>query len=704
MVPADDSTAEDGAATGSPADGTVLRSWLGAAGWSAVWLVLGLTVTAVAARSLEAGIDADAEERFVQSADQTAQALEREVAGYFEELTDIGAYLTSRQVSTPAPAGEFDVFVRATGIFDGLPSIVGVIVLDLVAPDELTTFFDRMAAAQPDFAPFVIGETPPGRPHLVLSYYVAGSVDLQFPVGTDVSPIVSISEGIEVAGRQGTGLAGSFQDDPLLLAIARETDFPAIEQLLSVDFFLGVPVYAVDDQRPPGARDAVAWVAAPVSNFDSVLGAAAEGQPAQLGLELRIDWTTDDGPGGVDLSRAAERPGTAGPSADARHRADYVFDVVGVPWSLHVWSAESPDRLPVLLAWVSGTVAAALAALLAHGRVRNRERERAYVRMLAERDEFRRAILDSVAEPVVVVDARGALVEGNPAWRALCGPVPPQGIGPDGPEGGSPAAGTYLEVLAELARGDLDDLRDGLARILAPDGAARAGTQRTSDDAPILQLDVALARGHGERWFTIRGTSLRGARGGAVLVHTDITERKRSEDELQRQATHDDLTGLLNRAAMDREIERALGRAALGGRQLALLFLDLDGFKPINDTHGHAVGDEVLEVVAQRVAGAVRASDRVGRVGGDEFVVLVDDIAGPSVAEATAQRVLGALRAPVDVGGTVLDIAASIGVALSNPGGQTAPDRLLAGADRAMYAAKRAGGDRYLVEELSSDG
>jgi diguanylate cyclase (GGDEF)-like protein len=165
--------------------------------------------------------------------------------------------------------------------------------------------------------------------------------------------------------------------------------------------------------------------------------------------------------------------------------------------------------------------------------------------------------------------------------------------------------------------------------------------------------------------------------------------------ELTEQATHDSLTGLANRKLIRDRLDQALGRVRRDGGQVAALLLDLNGFKQINDELGHEAGDEVLRVVAQRLAACVRGAgpsnppSTVGRLGGDEFVVLVEDLDDPAVATLVADRITTALSSPMAVGEHRLRVRASIGVALSGPAAQC-PDQLLRIADAAMYESKRA--------------
>jgi diguanylate cyclase (GGDEF)-like protein/PAS domain S-box-containing protein len=179
---------------------------------------------------------------------------------------------------------------------------------------------------------------------------------------------------------------------------------------------------------------------------------------------------------------------------------------------------------------------------------------------------------------------------------------------------------------------------------------------------------------------------------GFVVNAHDITDRKAAEADLAHSATHDSLTGLPNRALLVDRLEVALARASRGRTELALLFCDLDRFKVVNDSMGHAAGDRVLVAVAHRLSAAVRPGDTVARLGGDEFVVCCEGIDGPAEAEAVAQRLSRALAAPIDVDGRELYVRASIGIRTARPGGaRETPGDLLRDADSAMYQAKAAG-------------
>ncbi|WP_432570192.1 diguanylate cyclase domain-containing protein [Kineococcus sp. SYSU DK005] len=169
-------------------------------------------------------------------------------------------------------------------------------------------------------------------------------------------------------------------------------------------------------------------------------------------------------------------------------------------------------------------------------------------------------------------------------------------------------------------------------------------------------------------------------------------QRRARHAELVHAATHDALTGQLNRAGMRQRLEQALRRAAPGAGA-GVVFIDLDGFKPVNDRYGHAAGDHLLQLAAQRLAAVVRPDDGVARVGGDEFVAVLPAVSAPQVLAAVAARADAALRAPFDPQGTVVRISASTGTALTYRAGVSV-DELLHQADTTMYAVKTGRQDR----------
>jgi diguanylate cyclase (GGDEF)-like protein/PAS domain S-box-containing protein len=185
--------------------------------------------------------------------------------------------------------------------------------------------------------------------------------------------------------------------------------------------------------------------------------------------------------------------------------------------------------------------------------------------------------------------------------------------------------------------------------------------------------------------------------GGVVVNSRDVTERRDLERALEHRAFHDDLTGLANRALLLDRLHQTSARADRSGARFAVLYVDLDGFKPINDSFGHPTGDAVLVAAAQRLRSVVRAEDTLARLGGDEFAVLLEHDDVTAHAGAVAKRLLASLREPIEVEGRRVSITASIGIAVADGGEH--PLDLLRNADIAMYRAKRGGPGRFALFE-----
>ena len=241
-----------------------------------------------------------------------------------------------------------------------------------------------------------------------------------------------------------------------------------------------------------------------------------------------------------------------------------------------------------------------------------------------------------------------------------------------------------------------DLLGDGFARFVHPDDLASVCSAHTHGEPH--EIVFRMANEFAEwRHLEAHVTDLRADRQirGVVLNGRDITERVRLEEELTRQAFHDGLTGLPNRALFRDRLDQALARSERSQDPLAVLLLDLDGFKQVNDSLGHDVGDQLLEEVAGRFDDIIRPADTLARLGGDEFALLLEGTQ-EAQAVAAARRLLRRLSEPIALAGHDLALGASIGVAI-HPGGPARSDDLLRHADLAMYAAKEAGRGRHEV-------
>ena len=220
---------------------------------------------------------------------------------------------------------------------------------------------------------------------------------------------------------------------------------------------------------------------------------------------------------------------------------------------------------------------------------------------------------------------------------------------------------------------------------------------------------------HGEVWNRKKGgefypeilniNAVRNAAGDIVHyvgMFSDITDLKNTQERLENLANYDALTGLPNRVLLADRLHQALANAKRHGRLLAVCFLDLDGFKPINDQHGHEAGDRCLIEVAKRLTQALRAGDSVARLGGDEFVLLIADLREYSELEVALGRILEFIARPMAIGDLQLMVSASVGVTIF-PLDESDPDTLLRHADQSMYVAKQSGRNCYKLFDMEAD-
>jgi diguanylate cyclase (GGDEF)-like protein/PAS domain S-box-containing protein len=223
----------------------------------------------------------------------------------------------------------------------------------------------------------------------------------------------------------------------------------------------------------------------------------------------------------------------------------------------------------------------------------------------------------------------------------------------------------------------------------------------TGAQGTVGPVELAIERGQSRRVLETVGSNLTvdPAVRGLALNFRDVSERKELEQQLRQMAFHDPLTLLANRTLFKDRVQHALALVQGGHLPVAVLFLDLDNFKTINDSLGHDAGDRLLGAVAQRIVKNTRASDTVARLGGDEFAILIESVSATAEVRAIAESLIEALKAPFLLNGTEMRVGVSIGVAYS--GSATTTESLLSNADIAMYHAKAAGKNRYTVFESS---
>ena len=286
------------------------------------------------------------------------------------------------------------------------------------------------------------------------------------------------------------------------------------------------------------------------------------------------------------------------------------------------------------------------------------------------------SLVQNSSDLITVLDANANVIYQSPSIERVLGYRPEEIVG-----------GPFERLLSPNEMGRV------LAR-LPRDGSVSRHQQDT--------IECTLRHRDGtERLFELLHSNLldNDAVNGIVLNGRDVTERKAFEEQLAHQAFHDPVTHLPNRALFNERVRHAVARVRRDHVGLAVMFLDLDDFKTVNDSLGHAAGDAVLREIAQRVAAATRAVDTAARFGGDEFAILIEDVDGPQIAAEAAERVLEAISRPLPLDQKELIIRASLGISVVEAGAPTDADELIRDADAAMYIAKGDGKGGYRLFE-----
>ncbi len=291
---------------------------------------------------------------------------------------------------------------------------------------------------------------------------------------------------------------------------------------------------------------------------------------------------------------------------------------------------------------------------------------RMHVAQLSERESTARfqAFFDYAGIAIQVLAADGLITQANPACRDVLGYTPDEMVG--------------QPIMRFLAGDDDSSITVACSDLLSSARESVTLDQRFEHkDGSLVwgQLTVARVLASGESRL--------------MVMLQDVTERKRMEEELVRRAFRDDLTGLANRALFHDRLRHALRRHGRMGMPVAVVLLDLDGFKRVNDSLGHAAGDQLLRAIASRITASVRSGETVARLGGDEFAIVIEALQSEEDVHQLADRLLRVISRPVSIGDREVVVNVSIGIALAHSGEEG--DAVLRNADVAMYAAKNAG-------------
>jgi diguanylate cyclase (GGDEF)-like protein len=597
-------------------------------------VAIGLTATVLGASSRRTQLHEEYEARYGRARAEAVGDLVAGVERYATVLRSTSAFVSS---SDDVTQGAFDRYGRALDLAERYPGIERVGYVRLVPP-----------------AP-----SGPPRPQAVVVLATGGSDG----IGTDLT--------VDPLRREALDRARDTGEVAMTAPVLRfdDADLPEAQRPLVVALY--APVYASD--KPPltveTRRASLSGWTASVFRLDEL------SRNLGIGADLvQLDLRVAGGPaaGAIDDSPLAELP---------RSRVETV-DLLGRRWNVvfaptPALGAPSDDWHAVLWGGAGTTLGlAAIVSLLATQRSRLRREVTAAVAeanavnaRLERETDFQRALLANLQVGVIVVDHRGRLRSYN--------------LDSEGFYSGRLSTtydGSWSELLGlHTLDGELlPDEQNPMLRVLAGERVRGIELLVRPDDGP-------------EHIVSCNGQPIVDADGnisGAVVVVHDITALKEAQGRLEQLARHDPLTGLANRALLTQRLDEAFARSARRGTDVALLFLDLDGFKPVNDGYGHDVGDEVLRAVAGRLLLTCRLTDTVARLGGDEFVVLCEDLPEQATLDALVARFQHALDAPYYLERTnaTVTLGVSIGVARAAAGEE--PASLLRRADDDMYRTK----------------
>ena len=587
------------------------------------------------------------QERLLAQARVVDQNLVRQLESTDKVLTRLRDELAARTAGGRFPAADNS---RLAALQQAIPGVRTLLALDAAGVARLS---NRPELVGIDLSRREYFQTPREFPD-------SGRLFVSRPFKT-VLGVWGINLTRVVIGRKGefAGVVTATLDDQyfstLLSSISYAADLRAVLVHGDGDIFLMVP-----EARPVQGKN----IAQPDSFFERhILSGRQEnvysGQTFATG-ELRMVALRTIEPGGVPL----DNPLVAMVTRDL----DAVY---------HGWHRQG-TTIAVVLALMLLLTGSALATFQRRQRLHLERLERAETERREREEALKLAgvVLETVDEGVVVTDAHNRIVSVNPGFTEITG-YPQEEV-----LGRTPkllSAGTHS---ADFYRSMWETLRN------TGSWKGEVLNRKKSGEFYVEWLSIKQLRDE------------HGAVSHYVGVFSDISERKASEERMHHLAHSDALTGLANRMLLTDRIHQALSKARRDRKRAAVLFFDLDRFKPVNDQLGHDVGDLLLQQVAQRVLACVRESDTVARLGGDEFVVLLTEIEEEANALAVGRKILDALQRPFDPLGHVVTIGASIGVAVfpEHGGDETA---LLKNADIAMYKAKACG--RNTVMPFTND-
>ncbi len=643
--------------------------------WRVVGIVAFLSLSAVLLTSFFAwrGQVHEHRRRFQSRVDSLAADISDRFK-HFEVAMEMGRglFAASRYVDRD----EWRAFTQSGRLFERVPGAFGFIYVQRVPRAGLEDFVAQVRAeGVTDFRVFDTNlyDPLPYDDYCVIKYAEPAERNAT-AIGLNVASIPASSE----------TMWRSVEQDRM--AISRSL---ALEQTgpSQAGIVLYLPVYAFEaDVSTPRARhDAVTgWVAMPLAMTDFLTGSWVSPWSDIDIVLCEVSKSRPDCPLFVAPALGVD----AGYVMDAPEYAYYqsVIPMGDWNWVLHARDPEPTTALiswPVVKVFSAGSAIGLLLVLLTWSLARTRDHARSLADELTvslRRSEQRYALaVDGSHEGLWDWDLTADKVYFAARWKELLGLAEDE------------VGDRSEEWFGRIVVSSLTGFHTCLARHI------QGETERFDTELEMLHADGTT------RWMLCRAAALRGADGKAVRIAgsmADITDLKRAQDELTTMAHHDRLTGLANRTLFTDRLQQAIAYTKRNpGFRFAVLFLDFDRFKNINDSLGHGVGDRMLVGMADRILGTVREVDTVARFGGDEFVVLLDGVAGVAEAQEVSGRLLAALAKPFSFDACEVISTVSIGVVGSEFGYDNAED-MIRDADAAMYQAKAGGKARYCLFDV----
>ncbi len=632
-----------------------------------VLLVTLVSVTLVAFVARRRAVDGHAERTFDDQIEAVRDGLDVELQRNVDLLQGIADLADEDGNIT---RDEFLAYAESQSLAAEFPGAFAVVVTETITRDELAEFAVRINELD-DRAGLQLLDPLLGEPddayQLVLH---AAPFSLRWnAVGADTRAFAPADSSMPDAIKRGAPTVSPVVAQSTLEQVEGAPG-EAVLSVLAVPLYDGPEVPATPEERLERAKGGVAVAFYPQVLLDSARGASA----SEVGIEI---FEGD----GVAETAIATAPFQDDPPAPAHGLSrTETIDVGGQAWTLRFRALEGldvGDRAEPWLVLIAGLVLSGVAFALVFALLRGRARaldvaEEATTSLRAAEDLFRTAF-ENAPIGMMLISARGAILRVNRAVCALLGHRPEELVG----------RSIDSTVPAEHSVTGDERVRRLLAREL--DTAPLERRFERPDGRSVLgALSLSLVPGHDTTEPYLVGQV------------EDVTERHAFEARLAHQATHDPLTGLPNRALFMDRLGMALGRDDHGTRVPAVLFVDLDHFKLVNDSAGHSAGDEVLVTVSERLRRSVRGGDTVARFGGDEFTVLCERV-DEEEAQVVAERIRDAVSTPITLADGDVTVGASVGIARADSLDATA-ESLLRRADGAMYAAKQLGRDRILID------